>query len=106
MSQAPFPTEFADPDQRLPGRRRGETAEPLLLTELNPRSVVDQDAELDGLVELQSFGTVRERCPKCHKPCLKLILRQDNVRAAHLLCTDCRSCYDAHYAGGAPALTI
>jgi hypothetical protein len=34
------------------------------------------------------------------------VLRQAQVRIAHLLCPGCESCFDAHYANGAPALTI
>lgn len=105
MSQAPFFTA-PHPHHRLLGRRRGQPCEPLLLTELNRHAVVDDTADSDDRLELQSFGTVREPCPKCHQACLSLILRQDKVRTAHLLCAACRSCYDAHYAGGAPALTI
>jgi uncharacterized protein YbaR (Trm112 family) len=48
---------------------------------------------------------VREVCPKCQQH-LKLVLRQARVRIAHLLCSGCDSCYDAHYANGSPALTI
>ncbi|WP_426110648.1 hypothetical protein [Massilia sp. PWRC2] len=106
MSQPPFPPAFANPTDALLGRRRGQPCEPLLLTELNPHSVVDHAAAHNTVIELQSFGTVREPCPKCHTNRLNLILRQDTVRTAHLFCADCRSCYDAHYAGGAPALTI
>ena len=106
MSQPPFSIPPSTPTHPLFGRRRGPDCEALLLTELNPHSVVDHPPDRHAPVELQSFGTLRELCPKCHKPCLNLILRQTNVRTAHLLCADCHSCYDAHYAGGAPALTI
>lgn len=106
MSQPPFSTGFANPTAPPLGRRRSQPCEPLLLTELNPHSVVDHAAGPNVVIELQSFGTVRESCPKCHTSRLNLILRQDAVRTAHLFCADCRSCYDAHYAGGAPALTI
>jgi hypothetical protein len=106
MSQPPFSIPSGNPTHPLYGRRRGPECEPLLLTELNPHAVIDNPPERNAPVELQSFGTVREPCPKCQKSCLHLILRQANVRTAHLLCLDCGSCYDAHYAGGAPALTI
>lgn len=106
MSQPPFSIPPSTADHSPFGRRRGVENEALLLTELNPHSVVDQPSDRNAPIELLSFGTVRELCPKCKKPCLNLILRQSSVRTAHLLCTDCRSCYDAHYAGGAPALTI
>lgn len=106
MIQSAAFTVSGSPPHPLYGRRHGPDCEPLLLTELNPHSVIDHAAARQSPLELQSFGTVRELCPKCHKSCLKLILRQATVRTAHLLCSDCHSCYDAHYAGGAPALTI
>lgn len=106
MNQAPFSTPSGNPTHPLFGRRHAETCQPLLLTELNPHAVIDQTGGRNATIELQSFGTVREPCPKCNKTCLTLILRQTNVRTAHLLCLECHSCYDAHYADGASALTI
>jgi transcription elongation factor Elf1 len=55
---------------------------------------------------LTTFGLVREVCPKCQHNQLHLVLRQRAVRIAHLFCAGCASCFDAHYANGAPALTI
>jgi hypothetical protein len=78
----------------------------LVLSELNPLAVIDQ---LDGdsaPLNLLTFGSVREICPKCQHTHLKLVLRQNSVRMAHLFCADCESCFDAHYADGAHALTI
>lgn len=89
-----------------PSRRQRHAEDSLHLTELNPQTVVDH---LDGEhapVNLTSFGTVRETCPKCLKTHLHLVLRQTNVRTAHLFCAECHSCFDAHYASGASALTI
>ncbi len=106
MNDSLFSIQSSNPTHPLQGRRRAAPCEALLLTELNPHAVVDHPASRAEAIELQSFGTLREPCPKCQKPSLHLILRQDNVRIAHLLCIDCNSCYDAHYAGGAPALTI
>lgn len=105
MSQAPFAIQSGNPTHPLHGRRRF-ACDVLLLTELNPHVVVDQPADRHAAIQLQSFGTVREPCPKCQKCTLHLILRQSNVRIAHLLCIDCHSCYDAHYPSGEPALTI
>jgi hypothetical protein len=77
----------------------------LILSELDPDAVVD-DADTDGVpLNLITFGSVREVCPSC-KEHLKLVLRQARVRMAHLLCPECDRCFDAHYANGAPALTI
>lgn len=78
----------------------------LVLSELNPSSVVDHCDGADVPLNLLTFGNVREVCPKCQKTHLKLVLRQGSVRMAHLFCADCESCFDAHYTDGAPALTI
>lgn len=88
-----------------PSRRQHEESG-LVLSELNPHAVID---DLDGdntPLNLLTFGSVREVCPKCQRTHLKLVLRQASVRMAHLFCADCASCFDAHYADGAPALTI
>jgi len=68
--------------------------------------VVDSIAVDAQPLELMTFGTVREVCPKCQRGGLKLVLRQSSVRIAHLFCADCTSCFDAQYPDGAPALTI
>lgn len=106
MSQPPFSIHSGNPTHPLQGRRRAP-CDTLLLTEINPHFVLDHAADWHrAAVELHSFGTLREPCPKCQKASLNLILRQTHVRVAHLLCADCNSCYDAHYPDGAPALTI
>jgi hypothetical protein len=77
----------------------------LVLSELDPDAVID-DAASDGVpLNLITFGSVREVCPSCQEH-LKLVLRQARVRMAHLMCPGCDRCFDAHYANGAPALTI
>ena len=86
--------------------RRNHDVAPLILTELNPRLVVDAIQDPGQPVDLVTFGTTREVCPKCQRGGLRLVLRQSSVRVAHLFCADCASCYDAQYADGAPALTI
>lgn len=92
--------------ERPSASRRNDNVAPLILTELNPRQVVDAIADETQPLELITFGTVREVCPKCQRGGLKLVLRQSSVRMAHLFCADCASCYDAQYPDGAPALTI
>jgi hypothetical protein len=90
-----------------PGRRHhARLDDALVLTELSPSSVVDAFVSADSPLELATFGAVRETCPKCHTTHLKLVLRQACVRTAHLFCTTCESCFDAHYQDGKPALTI
>jgi hypothetical protein len=87
-----------------PGRRlRGSH---LILSELNPSAVIDHLGGNEQPMALVTFGDVRETCPKCHRHHLQLVLRQHHVRIAHLFCTDCESCFDAHYPNGTPALTI
>jgi hypothetical protein len=99
------PESPAVPD--LPAaRRRNIDAAPLILTELNPLQVLDAIAGDAQPLDLLTFGTVREVCPKCQQGGLKLVLRQSSVRIAHLFCADCASCFDAQYPDGAPALTI
>lgn len=96
---------YAHPPEASAGRRH-HTDGNLVLSELNPLAVIDQ---LDGdsaPLNLLTFGSVREICPKCQHTHLKLVLRQNSVRMAHLFCADCESCFDAHYTNGAPALTI
>lgn len=87
-------------------RRHHHETSDLVLSELNPRAVVDAIDDESAALNLLTFGSVREVCPKCRQTHLKLVLRQGSVRMAHLFCADCASCFDAHYADGAPALTI
>jgi hypothetical protein len=88
------------------GRRRHHADDNLHLTELNRGAVVDHPDDDSAPVSLTTFGTVRETCPKCRHTHLHLVLRQRNVRTAHLFCAECASCFDAHYASGANALTL
>jgi hypothetical protein len=102
----PMTVPVLDAMPRPASRRQRGGDDYLVLSELNPRVVVDHiDGEVTPLT-LLTFGNVREVCPKCKHNQLKLVLRQATVRIAHLFCADCESCFDAHYANGAPALTI
>jgi hypothetical protein len=92
--------------QGYPSRRRQVPDDYLVLSELNPRMVIDHLDDEELPLHVLSFGSVREVCPKCHTPHLKLVLRQQTVRVAHLFCAECESCFDAHYPNGTPALTI
>jgi hypothetical protein len=101
--------ETVSPSQQQPpstSRRRTAVSGCLVLSELNPRMVIDHFDEEDQTLHVLTFGTVREICPKCRTNRLNLVLRQSSVRIAHLFCADCTSCFDAHYENGAPALTI
>ena len=106
MNLQPLATPSSHASASVHGRRQRHPDDSLLLTELNPRAVVDHIDDDQAPVNLTSFGTVRETCPKCLKTHLHLVLRQRNVRTAHLFCAECHSCFDAHYASGASALTI
>ena len=107
MSQYVLEAELREkPQQAQAGRRQPHgLVEQLVLSELDPERVIDH-LEPDDKIDLITFGTVRETCPKCEQGHLKLVLRQRRVRFAHLFCSGCHSCYDAHYTNGAPALTI
>jgi len=94
------------PASLAPGTCRRHEDGSLVLSELNPHSVVDGFDGDSAPLNLLTFGSVREICPKCQQSHLKLVLRQGGVRMAHLFCADCTSCFDAHYTNGAPALTI
>ena len=107
MSQFDFETidsEQAQPD--LGRRQRHAFDESLILSELKPDKLVDHLEPDDAPVELITFGTVRETCPKCQHTHLRLVLRQRRVRVAHLFCAECQSCFDARYPNGRSALTI
>ncbi|MCC2954419.1 hypothetical protein LK542_02185 [Massilia sp. IC2-477] len=96
---------YAHPQESAAGRRQHADGR-LVLSELNPLAVIDRLDDDSVPLNLLTFGSVREICPKCRQTHLKLVLRQNSVRMAHLFCADCESCFDAHYANGAPALTI
>ncbi|GAB3463288.1 hypothetical protein GCM10027321_25720 [Massilia terrae] len=104
MTVHQVPDTMPRPRDNPPARRHHGLGERLVLSELNPDAVVDQGQDEGVPLNLITFGHVREVCPKC-KQHLKLVLRQARVRIAHLLCSDCDSCFDAHYANGKPALT-
>jgi hypothetical protein len=108
MSLQAFETPSSDTAASHPGqgRRQRHPDDSLFLTELNAQAVVDQSDDDQLPVTLTTFGTVRESCPNCGQSHLHLVLRQRNVRLAHLFCAECHSCFDAHYASGACALTI
>lgn len=96
---------YAHPPEPNAGRRHHADGK-LVLSELNPLAVIDHLDDDSVPLNLLTFGSVREICPKCQHTHLKLVLRQNSVRMAHLFCADCESCFDAHYTNGAPALTI
>jgi len=107
MSEHVLELEARELEQTDIGRRHPHGIdEHLVLSELAADAVIDRLDEVDGPVDLITFGAVREICPKCQHGHLKLVLRQRRVRLAHLFCTDCLSCFDAHYVNGASALTI
>lgn len=106
MSLRVSATPSHSPGDHPADQRRHYEAGELILSELNPHIVVDQLDNDDVPLNLLTFGNVREVCPKCRHTHLKLVLRQNSVRMAHLFCADCEACFDAHYANGAPALTI
>jgi len=108
MSMQAFETPFSNTaaSHSVRGRRQRHPDDSLLLTELNVQAVIDQSDDDQLPVTLTTFGTVRELCPNCAQTHLHLVLRQRNVRLAHLFCAECHGCFNAHYASGDCALTI
>lgn len=107
MSEHLLEPEISERGPAVPGRRHHHDQDELLvLSELDPDKVIDHLEGPDQPIELITFGTVRETCPRCPASHLKLVLRQRRVRFAHLFCGECLGCYDAHYTNGASALTI
>ena len=102
-----FAPTFSD-EQAAQSRRQHDDVEiSLILHELDSSMVFDQvQADSQTPYDIITFGSVRETCPKCKSVHLKLVLRQQNVRLAHLFCPLCTSCFDAHYTNGTSALTI
>jgi hypothetical protein len=94
--------DTADPATR---RHRSADEETLILSQIDPASVQDQ-AGSDVPLQLLSFGAMREACPCCKDVHLRLVLRQTNVHAEHLLCPQCGACFDAHFADGRSAFAI
>ena len=107
MSQHVLEAEVREKPHQMDAGRRHQHGleEKLVLSALDATQVIDH-LEPDDQVELITFGTVRETCPICQQAHLKLVLRQQRVRMAHLFCDHCLCCFDAHYASGASALTI
>ncbi len=90
-----------------PATRRHHSAdeEALILKQIDPATVIDQSGSPEAL-QLLSFGAMREACPVCKDVHLRLVLRQANVHAEHLLCPKCGACFDAHFADGRSAFSI
>ena len=106
MNQRVSETYAQAPELATTSHRRHLDGGNLVLSELNPMAVIDHLDDESVPLNLLTFGSVREICPKCQHTHLKLVLRQNSVRMAHLFCAGCESCFDAHYTNGAPALTI
>lgn len=89
-------------------RHREDAVPALILVELNPADIVD-GVRLDyGYVSegISACGVTRETCPACEGAHLQLVLRQKNVRLAHLFCSSCTRCFDARLANGSSALSL
>ncbi len=86
-------------------RHHSADQETLILKQIDPATVIDQVAGQEPL-QLLSFGAMREACPTCKDAHLRLVLRQANVHAEHLLCPQCGACFDAHFADGRSAFAI
>ena len=103
----PAHTDLRSRETAVPARRSRHSAdERLTLAELSQDAVIDHLDSPSEPVELITFGSVRETCPRCQGAHLKLVLRQRRVRIAHLFCEQCLGCYDAQYTNGTSALTL
>ncbi|HEU4851706.1 MAG TPA: hypothetical protein VFT37_06080 [Telluria sp.] len=103
MEKAPGSGPHPGPGGRELRRGLIDGEAPLVLSELEYALVFDEGAQTEPVL---SAGLVRETCPHCPGEHLKLVLRQESVRLAHLFCEKCRTCYDARYLNGRCALTI
>jgi hypothetical protein len=89
-------------------RRESPLVPELFLVELAPTSIIE-GAVIDRFFlekEATPMGKMRELCPICKDVNLQLILRQGRIKQAHLFCSKCARCYDAHYADGSNALSL
>ncbi len=89
--------------------RREVSAPPVLtLMELDPALVIDGQRVEEGFLAPDPglSGAMRETCPACGDVHLQLVLRQRQVKLAHLFCPQCTRCFDARYPDGSPALTL
>ena len=95
---------------QLSSKERREISAPPVLTllELDPALVIDGQRVDAGLLapDPGMFGAMRETCPFCEDVHLQLVLRQHQVKLAHLFCPQCTRCFDARYADGSPALSL
>ena len=91
------PADHRNPEVKMP---------PLILVELDPLTVVAGVRRDDVYVaeDVRTQGDMRETCPVCTGRHLKLVLRQSDVRLAHLYCEECTRCYDARFGDGSSAL--
>lgn len=94
----------ADPEHAS-RRHHSADEETLILQQVDPSTVIDQAGQAEPL-QLLSFGAMRETCPACKEAQLRLVLRQANVHAEHLLCPQCGACFDAHFTDGRSAFSL
>jgi hypothetical protein len=89
-----------------PAPEQRSDAPTLFLVEMDPQRLVDGVRYEDNYLadEVSACGTMRETCPVCEEGHLQLVLRQRNVRAAHLFCIECTRCFGAFLPDGTPAL--
>ncbi len=80
----------------------------LPLVEVEPFEVVDGVRVADGYLtgDIVVNGAMRELCPACKTEHLKLVLRQEHVKRAHMFCERCTRCFEARYPDGTPALVL
>ena len=100
--------ELPDTSESLAMNHRKNDVPLLLLVEIAPSEAVDCVRVADGYLagDIVVTGAMRELCPACQTEHLKLVLRQEYVKRAHMFCERCTRCFDARYLDGTPAFAL
>ena len=100
--------ELSDTSESAAMNHRKNDIPLLLLDEIAPSEVVDCVRVVNGYLagDIVVTGAMRELCPVCKTEHLKLVLRQEYVKRAHMLCERCTRCFDARYLDGTPAFAL
>ena len=104
---APTHKKFSRASSMNSNQRLSGTAN-FSLVELDPSDVVQGVPTEAGFEapNVQTAGTMREKCPYCQHAALHLVLRYAHVIRNHLFCPQCTRCFDARYPDGSSALTF
>lgn len=100
--------ELSEASESSAANHRKNDVPLLRLVEIAPSEVVDCVRVADGYLagDIALTGAMRELCPSCKTEHLKLVLRQEYVKRAHMFCERCTRCFDARYLDGTPAFAL